>query len=275
MLIKKYLLLILITAFTLIACSNESDPASSAKPSDQVPKQATAQPKCNITMGWDPWEPYMYMEPNGSVNGLDIELIKAISSAANCHVTFIQDDWMSLLKKIQAGEIDMVAGASITEKRKLYSMFSAPYRQESFSLYIRAGESAEFKPTLQGILDEGKKLGITTDYIYGDTVSQLQDNPKYIDSFVNAPIGEVNYSNLLENNIDAFIEDPFVGAYKLKIKGIKDKIEQLPLVIHSGEVHLMFSIKSVEHTTVEKLNDGLEKIKQNGLYDKILRKYLL
>ncbi|NVJ59220.1 MAG: amino acid ABC transporter substrate-binding protein [Gammaproteobacteria bacterium] len=257
----------------IAACSKPPEKPAEKQAKTTLPTSKVAD--CNLLMGWDPWEPYMYLTPGDQVSGLDIELIKALAKEANCKLSFTQDDWMSLLKRVETGDVSLVAGASITEKRKEYALFSAPYRDESFVLYVRAGEADAFKNSFESIADAGRKIGVTTDYIYGEQVSKLQDSEQYSGQFVYSAVGERNYYNLTQHNVDVIIEDPFVGAYNIKRKGLTDQIEQLDITIHSGEVHLMFSLKSVDHTIVERFNEALKKIKQNGTYQKILNKYLL
>jgi polar amino acid transport system substrate-binding protein len=272
MIMQLKLGLVLMTVLLVAAC-NEPTPTKQPEKSSQ--EQAQTSTHCKLTMGWDPWEPYMYLTPGNKVSGLDIEIIQALADEADCELTFEQDDWMTLLSKVEAGTVDLVAGASITEKRKSYALFSIPYRTESFVLYVRAGEADRFAGSLKEILASGKKVGVTTDYIYGDEVSDLQDSEQYSKQFVNSAVGEANYYNLLQHTVDVIIEDPFVGAYNLKRKGISDQIEQLPITIHSGDVHIMFSIKSVDHSIVERFNQAINTIKSNGIYQKILKRYTL
>ncbi len=264
---------LVILALLVVGCSEP--PANKTEQAATTTEKAPAEPPCHVTMGWDPWEPYMYLTPGNTVSGLDIEIIQALADEANCELKFVQDDWMTLLQKVEEGSVDLVAGASVTEKRKAYALFSDPYRSESFVLYVRTGETENFAGSLQQILENGKKIGVTTDYIYGDEVADLQDSDKFAQQFVNSAVGEANYFNLLQHTVDVIIEDPFVGAYNLKRKGISDQIEQLPITIHSGDVHLMFSMKSVDHTVVEKFNKALSTIKRNGAYQEILKRYTL
>ncbi|MEE4246909.1 MAG: transporter substrate-binding domain-containing protein [Kangiellaceae bacterium] len=275
MLRLKQLLIVVVSSLLLIACNQPTD---DNKATQAVNQPAADQPKpaeCKLTMGWDPWEPYMYLMPGDKVSGLDIEIIEALANEANCSLEFIQDDWMHLLQKVEKGEVDLVAGASITEKRKEYALFSDAYRTENFVLYIRQGERSKFGRDILAMVESGKKVGVTTDYIYGDEVTDLQDNETYSEQFVYATVDEENYFNLLQHTVDVIIDDPFVGAYNLKRKGITEQIEQLPMKIYSGDVHLMFSMRSVDHTIVERFNAALEKIKGNNQYNDILQRYML
>ncbi|WMS85986.1 substrate-binding periplasmic protein [Pleionea litopenaei] len=260
-----------IATFGLVGCNNDSKNAEKSQKS-QTPVVETT---CSVTMGWDPWEPYMYLAPGNKVSGLDIELIQALAAESNCELNFVQDQWMRLLEKLEQGEVDLVAGASVTEKRKSYALFSEPYRAENFVLYVRSGEKDSFPKTFKDIVESGKKIGVTTDYIYGDQVSDFQDDPNYTKQFVYSSVGEANYYNLMQHNVDVIIEDPFVGAYNIKRKGIEDQIDKLDIQIHSGDVHLMFSMKSVDHTILTRFNEALKTLKANGKYKQILQKYML
>ncbi len=259
----------------LLTACGQSEPAKEKQAVTENAKPMAKEPACELTMGWDPWEPYMYLTPGNTVSGLDIEIIEAVATEAKCELKFVQNDWMNLLKQVQEGTVDLVAGASITEKRKSYALFSDSYREESFALYVRKGEADQFSGGIAGIISAGKRFGVTTDYLYGDEIAVYRDDPQYASQFISSAVGEANYYNLLSHNVDVIVEDPFVGAYNLKRKGIDDQIEKLPFALHTGEVHLMFSIKSVDFTVVERFNNAFKNIQKDGRYQAILKKYLL
>lgn len=270
--IRKFSLFGLIL-FTLVSC-NESPQSSKTEAPKAEPKPSLLTADCQLTMGWDPWEPYQYLTPEDEVKGLEIELIKAIAKGAGCSVQFVQKNWMNLLNGIRKGTIDMLGGASRTESREKFALFSDNYRHESFILYVRAGEIEKYvNKTLGELLDGDFKLGVTQDYIYGDLVSDLQDNEAYREKFVSVPTTEVNYYNLLQNNIDGFLEDPFVAAYTIKRKGLVGEIEAHTIEVHSGDVAIMFSKKSVKTETVNAFNESLKNLKESGEYQEILAKY--
>ncbi len=265
----------------LIASCSDSNQSAKEEPQKKIATSTQAEKtpvkkksNCKLTMGWDPWEPYQYLTVDDTVSGLEIELVSAIAKEADCELTFEQKSWMKLLNGIRSGTIDMLGGASKTEARETFAHFSDDYRHESFVLYVRSGEEKKFaNKSLKEILEGDFKLGVTEDYIYGKEVSSLQDLPTLKAKFVSVPTSEVNYYNLVQNHIDGFLEDPFVAGYTIKRKGLQDEIMKLPIVIHSGDVALMFSKKSVQQETVEAFNQALKRLKASGVYDKILEKY--
>ncbi len=272
----RYPLVFVALVLFLTSCGDKPAEQKS-EPTQKVIQTKPVDPAkltCALTVGWDPWEPYQYLTPDNQVRGLEIDLISSIAKEASCTITFIQNDWMRLLKGIRNGSIDMLGGASKTASREEFAYFSTPYRHESFVLYIRAEQKNEFAgKTLKQLLENKFKLGVTEDYIYGDEVSGFQDNPIIASQIIGVPITEMNYFNLIQHQVDGFLEDPFVAAYTIKRKGLAEQIIATTVGYDSGNVSFMFSKKSVSTEIVDAFNQGLKTIKASGEYDKILKKY--
>ncbi|MET1256112.1 substrate-binding periplasmic protein [Aliikangiella maris] len=265
--------------FLLVNCSEPSNTENTPPQEVTTPPMANQPPpkpenQCQLTMGWDPWEPYQYLTPEDQVRGLEIDLVKAMATIAGCELTFVQKNWMNLLDDVRNGNIDLLGGASKTSAREKFAFFSDYYRQESFVLYVRKNEANKYTQSkLTDILTGEFKLGVTENYIYGEMVTNLQDSEPFKDKFVSVPTSEVNFYNLIQNQIDGFLEDPFVAGYTIKRKGLQGQIEAHPIKIHSGDVALMFSKKSVKPETVVAFNRALHQLQQSGDYQKILDKY--
>ncbi len=252
--------------------SADTEPSSGVI--DAQAKTQTAKAECHLTMGWDPWAPYQYLTVDGQVEGLDVEIVRAAAAKTGCEVSFEQGDWASLLSALRSGEIDLLTGATRTPSRESFAQFSAPYRAESFVLYVRRDEVDNYTATsLETLLENGFRLGVTEGYIYGEQVSGLQQHPVFSEQFVDASIGELNYARLVDLEIDGFLEDPFVAATTLRRKGWGDDIEAHPLQISAGEVHMMFSRESVSDELVEGINNSLQGMRSDGSYQAMLDKY--
>jgi len=257
----------------LAACS-ESPDANQAQSQKAETESSGTAPQCHLTMGWDPWAPYQYITPEDEVKGLEIDLVNAMAKEAGCDVSFVQDNWMNLLNGIRDGQVDMLGGATKTESRESYAIFSDNYRDESFHLYVRSEDIEKFADRSLGeLLESDFRLGITEDYVYGDLVSALLDDDRFSSKLTTVPISEINYYNLIQYEIDGFLEDPFVAAYMIRSKGLQGQIESEAMGIHSGDVAIIFSRKSVKAETVQAFNQALLKIKESGEYQKILDKY--
>lgn len=259
--------------------SGSANTASSDKAVAEVAKTpapaAKAQPRsCKFTMGFDVWEPYQFIGFGREVQGMDIELINLVAEKLKCDVEYKQDSWGNLLSLLKAGEIDFVLGASITEERKAFALFSEPYRSEEFQLYIRADEEHKYRQaSVADFIRDNHKLGTIGEYFYGDELSNLMDDDKYASLFIPAFMGEINLARLIDGDIDGFLEDSFVGASLIRRKGLDKYIAAHQAKINTGDVYVMFSRVKVKPEVVDDFNTALRSIKNNGEYDKLVQKY--
>ena len=275
------LFLLILLFFIVSACKPESSGEQAKATSDVVgtetaelmQKKATEK-NCHFVLGFDAWEPYQYADVGERVAGLDIELIAAVIEGMGCQLTYQQGTWVDLLMALKQGEVDILLGASKTEARKQFALFSDAYRMEEFSLYIRKDddERAGYH-TLPEFIQNNSRIGIVEDYVYGPDVSILLDGAKTSKYFVNAIMGELNVARLLDEDIDGYLEDSFVGASLLRRKALSNYIVAHGITIQTGNAYVMFSQKSVTPEQLSDFNIQLEKVKSSKTYQDILDKY--
>lgn len=241
----------------------------------QAPDRPEGEPDCELTVGWDPWEPYHHAPVGNRVQGLDIDLANAIAGRAGCELSFEQGSWASMLQLVRSGELDVLLGATRTPERAEFARFSEPYREETFRVHVRADEVREWEDkSLRELLSEGFRLGLTQGYIYGQSVSDVLEDPAWSEQMVEVPVGELNVLNLMDFRIDGFLEDPFVAASIAQRRDWGITIEALPLDVHSGDVHLMFSRDTVDASVVERFDRALAELRESGEHERIMARYL-
>lgn len=237
------------------------------------PHALSQQNNCKLTLGYDSWEPYQYLDVGNKVKGLDIDLLLMVTKRMPCKVEYVQGAWIDLLAQLKKGEVDILLGASKTEKRKQFARFSEPYRTEQFSLYVRKGDKdSHGMNSFNDFIKNGKKLGVVDDYFYGDELSNLRDKDQS-NQFVGAIIGEMNIARLLDENIDAFFEDNIVGASMIRRKGLSSLIVPHGLSITTGDVYVMFSKNSVSPETITSFNQSLSEVIKSGEYEALFSLY--
>tara|TARA_B110000503_G_scaffold141447_1_gene235056 strand:+ start:1396 stop:2196 length:801 start_codon:yes stop_codon:yes gene_type:complete len=229
---------------------------------------------CQFVLGFDAWEPYQYEDVGERVAGLDIELVATVLENMGCQLTYQQGTWVDLLVALKQGEVDILLGASKTEAREKFAFFSDAYRMEEFSLYIRKGDKvrAGYK-TLSEFIQNASRIGIVEDYFYGPDVSMLLDNTETSQYFADAIMGELNVARLLDEDIDGFFEDSFVGASLLRRKALSNYIVAHGITIQTGNAYVMFSQKSVTPKQLSDFNTQLAEVKNSDVYQIILDKY--
>ena len=254
----------------LLACSDpeESDATDLDVATDP-------QPPCELTVGWDPWEPYQYMNAAGEVTGLDIAVARAVARQADCELEFHRDSWVALLSDIESGEIDVVAGATHTPAREDTAWFTVPYRSESFVLYVRSEDTdaCAAADSLADLLEAGMRVGTVEDYYYGDVVADLQANPEFEGQVVDSAVSEANLDLLLDQEIDAFVEDPFVAASAIRKRGLSEQIAECAIELNSGDVNFMLGRAGVHAATFKRFDKALRELKQSGELQDIVQRY--
>ena len=262
-------ILLLMSFILVVGCGQEQVSERAAKESIAAAKGS----ECELLVGYDIWEPYAYVDVGRAVKGLDIELISRLSEKAQCALKFEQGTWVELLLKLQQGEVDVLLGASKTQAREEFALFSHPYRSEEFSLYMKKG--AKVEPfTLEQMIAAGNRIGVVNDYYYGREVAEFRDDGATSGQFIEALMSEMNVARLLDDDIDAFLEDSLVGASMIRRKGLSEEIKPQQTRLKTGEVYIMFSKSSVKPELVEQFNLALGDLKQHGEYQKVFDLYL-
>ncbi len=235
----------------------------------------TLYSECRITAGWEPYEPYQFKKRRDNFTGLDLDILKAAFNEAGCKIEFVEMPWKRMLLSVEDGNINVVMGASRLPEREKYAVFSQPYRDESFSIFMRKNGKHTYKiQRLEDLIRYNIKLGIVRGYFYGKKFDEAMTNPGFKELVEEAKDDETNIKKLEGERVDALLIDPYVGIARMKKTGFLNKIYKTPLTLTTEPIHAMFSKKSVSAETVKSFNEGLNKIKKNGKMNQIFKKYL-
>lgn len=222
---------------------------------------------CSLKIGWGIWPPYQYLSESGEAQGIQIRLLNDIAKQAGCQFEYIQQPFSQNIQGIKSGKIDMMADSTITATRQNFAYFSAPYRSEIMILYVRSEKLETCQDlSLTELLDKGFKLGLTQGNLYGEEVGKLQQDIRYQDNIIYLKENRESVTAILNNRIDGYFEDPAVQAYELKRNGLGGQVVSCRIEIYAGKVSFMFSKKSVDLKTVERINRALLEIKKSEHY---------
>lgn len=269
----------LLVVIALAGCDQEEGTRQAERQPDP-PAQSASEPvddeqPCQLTVGWDPWEPYHYLAAGGELQGLDVEIIERLADAADCELEFLQGSWEGLLRLLKVGDVDVMTGATRTASREEFARFSDPYRTDTFRLFVLASHADQYQDRALGsLLDDGFRIGVTQGYYYGDETSKILDREEYNDQIVAAAVGELNITRLIDYQIDGFLEDPFVFAAFERRRQDAGQITALDASFGGDPVTLMFSRASVDAETVERFNAALAELRESGKHRELLDEYL-
>lgn len=253
---KKFGILSLFLVLTLFiaACGNK-DGANEKEKNDKVYK-----------VGVDTTYPPFEFKEGDEYKGIDIDLINAIANNQGFEIELSPMDFGGIIPAMQANQLDLaIAGMSITDERKKVVDFSTPYFDAGLTVVVK-----EDNASIKSVDDlKGKKVAVkkgTTGAKYaqdnaeklGIQVVQFNDSPAMFQEVANG-------------NAAALIEDYPVISYAIAQKDLGLKIVGDRL---NGDQYGIAVLKGQNQDLLEKINKGLDELKKDGTYDKIINTYL-
>lgn len=208
--------------------------------------------------------PFEIVDDEGNVIGFDVDLMNAIAEDQGFNVIYQDQDFSGLIPALQTGNIDIIAsGMTITEERGEQVDFSVPYINAGLALAVTVDNEE-----ITSVEDlQGKTLAVQT----GSTgffeaeklkeagiVAEIKDFPH-----VNEAIAEIKIGGA-----DAMINDlPVTNAFIAAQPGVI-KIVGEPLNSESYG----FAVRKDNTELLEKINTGLQNVRDSGEYDELIAK---
>ncbi len=223
-------------------------------------------------------KPFVFHDASGKLIGFDIEILKAVVKGSGSKLKIKKKvvPWKRSLKMIEKGETDLLLGASYTDGRAKYAYFELPYRAEYLALYIRSGEAGKFKLSkVEDLLSSKMLIGANLGSTYGPRTDKIMKKMgKRVQYMSGGEPAVINRKKMLVGRIDGYFNYPTSESFSLKTLGLTDKIQVHPMPqVNTGDIYLMMSKKSISYDTIKALKKNLKKIKADGTYDRIAKKY--
>ncbi len=221
--------------------------------------------------------PQTYLE-NGKPTGFLVEIVSAAVKRAGYTPDIRIVPWKRAMAMARKGTADAVFNAGFNEKRNEFLRFSDTVLiTEKVVALRRVGTDTFFSPDFAGA---DKYIGgVGRAFYYGAKVDKaLKDNLfKRIEEVPNI---DLNTKKLLLGRIDFFFADYYPALSFLNDNGLLGKIEAildpktgLPLVYSKSDTYLAFS-RQKDPEAFEKVSSELKKMKKEGIYKKIMLKYI-
>ncbi len=149
--------------------------------------------------------PFEYLDANGKVAGVDVEVAQAIADEMGVELEVIDMDFDAIPAAVQAGKGDLgIAGMSITEERKEYVDFSDPYVNTTICIVIQDTNSEIASPDDLPGHAVGVQLGTTSDLFASDIdeveVVRYKTSPDAISELLNGKIDAVIVDQMPAND---------------------------------------------------------------------------
>ncbi|MEG6616096.1 basic amino acid ABC transporter substrate-binding protein [Peptococcaceae bacterium 1198_IL3148] len=261
--LKLGLVMLTILALMLVAvgCGGGEKP-------DAEEQQAgdNAQAKEKIVASFEPtFAPFESTDENGDFVGFDIDLIKAIGEVEGLEVELKSLGFDGLIPALQTGQIDVaISGMTIKPEREEQVDFSMPYYEAGLVIAVAEGNNDIVKPEDLA----GKTIAVQIGTTGADTANEIA--AQYGATVKTYNTTDLVFMELVNGGAQAVINDLPVtqnfidkkGAGQVKMVGDVLNGEYYGIAVAKGNTELL-----------EKINNGLNTLKENGKYAEIYEKW--
>lgn len=222
--------------------------------------------------------PQAYIEGNRAKGVLvDIVTNAVKNSGSTCTIKIVP--WKRALKMVKKGDADAIFNAGYTPERNEYLFYpNCVLVTEKVVAFRRKGSDVFLNQDLSN--SKNYKVGVGRGFFYGNEIQNAIDSNMFM-KVEEVPNINSNMEKLKLGRIDMFFADYFPAMMYLNSMKVKGEIELIvdhksgkPIIYGHSETYLAFSRKRVSQDFAEKINKELIKLKKEGVYDAIIRKYI-
>ena len=261
---KVWLSLIVLAMVFAAGCGGGSSPSPSAGKAE-APKGVTEKIKQAkvFTVGTDAtFKPFEF-KVDGKYSGFDIELIEAVAKELGAtKVEYVDTEFKGLIPGLLAKKFDLIVSAMyITEERKQTIAFSDTYFPGGLSIMVKKDNN-----TIAGVKDlNGKKVSVQI----GTKSAKYLEEPQFKEiKLVKVETNNDMFMELETGKVDAVVTGLPAAKTYTKEKGTT---KVLPNTL--TEEYYGYGIRKEDADLVKAVNEALKKLKADGTYDKLVKKW--
>ena len=261
---KVLLSFALLVAVLVTGCGGTSTPSPAAgKP--ETPKGVVDKVKQTkvFTVGTDAtFKPFEF-KVDGKYSGFDIELIEAVAKELGAtKVEYVDTEFKGLIPGLLAKKFDLIVSAMyITDERKKTIDFSDTYFPGGLSIMLKKDNAS-----IQGVKDlNGKKVAVQI----GTKSAKYLEEPQFKEiKLVKVETNNDMFMELETGKVDAVVTGlPAAKTYS------KEKGTTKVLSATLTEEYYGYGMRKDDQDLVKAVNEALKKVKADGTYDKLVKKW--
>ncbi|MBK6908448.1 MAG: amino acid ABC transporter substrate-binding protein [Rhodocyclaceae bacterium] len=224
-----------------------------------------AAAECIKSVRWWHDPPYSYQAPDGSIAGLSVELTRALLERLGCTPMFVEMPWARGLIELEAGRLDILPGALMTDERAAFAYFSRPTNLSPNVLFMSKRARERFAvQRLADIVGTDFRLGAQIKVNYGPEYAELLPTPGFGARLTFLTDRRGAWRMLEANRLDGLIADQISGLLELKDLGLSETIVPTEVIVSDRPAHIALSKRSVDPVFFERFNKALEAMARDG-----------
>lgn len=234
---------------------------------------ASAQDADVVRIGVDPnFPPFEFKSADGKLAGLDIDLGNAICQDMGIKCAWVEHDFDDIIPALKAKKFDIILSAmrATEERRKVIDFSETLYH---IPVAMIAATTSGLTPTTDSL--QGKRIGVTKGTAL-ETYAKRKWGSKV--EVISYQSDAQVYDALASGKIDAAIQDKAQAEYFFLTKPLgqnfsftgPDDFDDTRL----RNDNVAIGIRKDDAQLKERINKAIAKIRANGLYRTISRKYV-
>jgi ABC-type amino acid transport/signal transduction systems, periplasmic component/domain len=212
-----------------------------------------------------PWPPFEFGDSSNKLTGYTIDYLDAVAVAAGFTVTYTHVAWDGIFIRLRTGEYDIIATpVSLTPERRLSMDFSQPYLQSTQVLVLAADNKA------QSLASMPKRIFAARTGSSGQKAANMHQGVslKLVDDIADG------MEDLINKDVTGVVCDKHVAEFHLKLPRYAGKAHIAPFPITSQVESYAFVVRKGNKGLLQRINKGIDIVKQNSTDVELFRKWL-
>ncbi len=255
---------------------NEKSEQASNEKTEKTSQEVTRPSKLNqenpdYIISADPSNvPYEVQNTDGTLGGVDAEIINAIAEDQNFTYNFKTRKWQGIFKEIEENKSDLITGLVVAsdDRRKKYDFTDPVFIKMRYAYLTKdtaeKNNVKEFKDICK--LTVAVKDQTDKSKLYHSVCGKTNSNFMPVSSNYTA------FENVVSGKADVAIGDDVLYSYLIK----ENKVDNLITIADPDNkpIILAWPTQKGNKELLDKFNAGLAHIKADGTYNKIIYKWL-
>lgn len=270
---KKLLTLTTLLMILLVGCSgggNKQENNAANDGGNNAKQEAAGELDTSKTyvLGMDDtFAPMGFRDEKGELVGFDVELAQAAAKEMGIKVECQPIDWTVKETELDSGNVDFLwNGYSITPEREKKVLFSDPYMDNRQIIVTLKDSPVNSKADLAG-----KRVTVQGE---SSALEAVTKDEAFVNSLAEPPVEYATntecFKDIEAKRCDAIVVDEVLARYYMKQNG-EDNYKVLD--DNFGEEKFAVGMRKDDVALQEALNKALAKLKEDGTYDEIYKKY--
>lgn len=250
----KWMASLVVGAALLAACGADDDKSSGSSTSSGGSE--TEETEKYIAGTEATFAPFEYMDDKGNIVGIDKDILDAIAAEMDIEIEMTHVGWDPVFEGVKGGTLDLGAsGITITKERAEQFDFTEPYYEATQLIVVPEDSEIESLADL-----EGKKVSVqinTTGHIAAKKAfGEMSPNISPFENLPTAILETLNGGTVATIGDNTVVNEYMKNNPDQKLKVIEDETFE--------KEHYGFMVKKGNEELLNILNEGLQKIKDNG-----------